>query len=392
MTTSGQKTPPNRRLFIGLGALGGLGCCTLAVSGALFFALRSNASSLATGSTYAWEVVEPQIAGGIGNLNCPAPTVCYTSSNEAVLKTEDAGTSWTAYTPLVTEGRLVPGNIFCATELNCFASMQTMGYELALYATADGAQTWAVIPDSSDVYIHAADCSQPTICYALVGSSLSGEASRLAAIEFNGADATWRPVVELPPAVIVWDIACPTADTCIVVGEMSRNNPAQPPAILLVPLNGDAATSIALDPNLTTTGLTAIDCPTVTTCYAVGDYHNALFNNYTLVLKTTDGGQSWVQQSFDAGVDLNDVDCPTEQVCVTVGSRGNVAFDGGLNTKIVMTTDGGQTWQVVVDSTADEWKSKLAGILSDVECPSDAACIATGHQGTALKMTGGADK
>lgn len=71
-----------------------------------------------------------------------------------------------------------------------------------------------------------------------------------------------------------------------------------------------------------------IDCPSTNVCYVAGDAGT--------ILKTTDGGQTWVSKTngLDVTEYYNSIDCIDENTCFT--AHGN----GGL----YKTTDGGDTW------------------------------------------------
>ncbi len=77
------------------------------------------------------------------------------------------------------------------------------------------------------------------------------------------------------------------------------------------------------------------------------------------ILKTTDGGQTWLPSNAD----MIGVACPSATACVEVG-------DGG---RIRTTTDGGATWT--------DAASKVSTTLTQVQCPSASVCYAAGDRG-----------
>jgi photosystem II stability/assembly factor-like uncharacterized protein len=109
-------------------------------------------------------------------------------------------------------------------------------------------------------------------------------------------------------------------------------------------------------------GMYGISALSQTTAWAVG-YAGFIWN-------TTDGG-SWVQQTSNTGVPLNDVAALSPNVAWAVG-------DGGT---ILKTTDGGTTWVAQTSGTVENLR-QLSAVNSSV-------AWAVGTTGTILKTTDG---
>ena len=79
-------------------------------------------------------------------------------------------------------------------------------------------------------------------------------------------------------------------------------------------------------------GMTAIDCPSTTTCYALGE----TTSQSSVLVVTTDSGSIWSTESLPSGASRG-LQCPSTTTCYGYGSSGS----GGA---IVSTTNGGMTW------------------------------------------------
>jgi hypothetical protein len=122
----------------------------------------------------------------------------------------------------------------------------------------------------------------------------------------------------------------------------------------------------------------AISCPTVTTCYAVG---NSDSSPAVSVAVSTDGGQTWNSATgAPTGALVNSIDCVSEEMCYVAYGRGGA--DG-----IAYTSNGGSTWVGGYEAGSG------AGIY-DVTCPpSGSPCVAVGgmnneNGGQATVLTG----
>jgi len=79
----------------------------------------------------------------------------------------------------------------------------------------------------------------------------------------------------------------------------------------------------------TTASLTSISCPAKDTCFIVGSYYTS--GSYSIILKTTNGGNSW-QTIYNGAGSLNNIDFVNTNVGYVVGSQ------------TLKTTDGGNSW------------------------------------------------
>jgi photosystem II stability/assembly factor-like uncharacterized protein len=122
-------------------------------------------------------------------------------------------------------------------------------------------------------------------------------------------------------------------------------------------------------------GLTDVSCR-ATRCLAVGYSDSPLWGepygrpSTAAAFVSGDGGTNWSAVALPAGVaDLNGIDCPSPSTCIAVGQAASPA---GVPTGVVLVTDdGGMTWT----------KSALpTGTvpLASVSCSSPLICVAVG--------------
>jgi hypothetical protein len=116
--------------------------------------------------------------------------------------------------------------------------------------------------------------------------------------------------------------------------------------------------------------LTAVDCPTQTSCFAVGStVGGAGVPNGAAVIATTDGGGSWKPEVIPpAAGHLSDISCSDQRDCVAVGQATLSSNGQGV---IITTVDGGRSWQS---------RPLPPGFLdiTAVLCRSDHRCTAVG--------------
>jgi photosystem II stability/assembly factor-like uncharacterized protein len=93
--------------------------------------------------------------------------------------------------------------------------------------------------------------------------------------------------------------------------------------------------------NLPSSGapISAIDCPSTTTCYATGYAYTDNDEYYGDVVATTDGGGSWVIQAVSTSYALDGV------ACVSVTSCHVIGYDISGSGLMLSTTNGGGTWK-----------------------------------------------
>ena len=145
--------------------------------------------------------------------------------------------------------------------------------------------------------------------------------------------------------------------------------------------------------------LFGISCPSATVCYAVGLAGP--------ILKTTDGGATWTQQTTQSGMFA--ISCADATHCVAVGYSGQVlsttdgagwspttisnvaallgvscasatnCFAVGTAGSIFATTNGGATWSPQTSTTPN--------YLYAISCPSTTTCYAVGESGTIVGTT-----
>jgi hypothetical protein len=136
-------------------------------------------------------------------------------------------------------------------------------------------------------------------------------------------------------------------------------------------------------------GLAAVDCPSLFRCYATGlarlppKQQTQLTNDIAVVLESVDGGRVWRRVGAAPGlVYLNAISCPTIATCFAVGDT--VAGEDGSSDAVVVTTDAGARWH------EEAVPAEQSGILlSDISCPSVSNCWVGGGSGLLATTDGG---
>lgn len=145
--------------------------------------------------------------------------------------------------------------------------------EGAIALSADGGQTWSLasVPNGVGV-LRSAACVTPTDC--LAAGSTSTTVSDVVPAQgqlVSSADGghTWQPSATSPPVQDVFALECPSELVCAMVGTQWQGNPAVGTGAVAQSSNAGTTfrpSSAAYVP-LT---LTALSCPSATTCIAAG--------------------------------------------------------------------------------------------------------------------------
>jgi photosystem II stability/assembly factor-like uncharacterized protein len=145
--------------------------------------------------------------------------------------------------------------------------------EGAVALSGDGGQTWSLasVPNGIGV-LHSATCSTSTSCLAAGSTSSSVNnvvPAKGALLDSTNGGHTWQPVTGSVPVADVFDIECPTATVCAMVGTVWKGTPAVGTGG--VAQSGDAGATFHLSSTAyVPLTLTALSCPTATTCIAAG--------------------------------------------------------------------------------------------------------------------------
>ncbi len=227
---------------------------------------------------------------------------------------------------------------------DCYAidsnTLFIVDYEQALvYKTTDGGLTWTTkwvpYPDSVSNYYRFLGIDFPTPNVGYIGGVSNSTAIIL---KTTDQGENWNYVL-LGVSGGLYDIDFPQGnpDVGYAVGTQS---------IILKTTNGGANWVAQTNPGATYQILRAVHFPVnADTGYAVGGL-NTYDTLYPLILKTTDGGQNWIQQTSPILGGYHGVHFCNNNIGYACGS-----IEGyyGVNPKgvIIKTTNGGNNWQLI---------------------------------------------
>jgi len=183
--------------------------------------------------------------------------------------------------------------------------------------------------------LYTVSCSSPSVC--AVGGALEETGGYLVVDFTSDGGQEWRSGTLSPNETrgSVSGTSCVAAtSTCFAVGQAEGTDPPQ------VWETNEGAT-------WRTAGwqygggparlgiLRAVDCPTVSRCYAVGQASNGIS---AVVYSTANGGQKWQPTSLPSSAgELDSVSCPEPTLCAAVGTSRT-------GTAVVLTTADGELW------------------------------------------------
>ena len=217
-----------------------------------------------------------------------------------------------------------------------------------------GSWTKQTVPNDARI-LHAVSCSSPARCVAV------GQGVILSSKTGGGQWELHRP----PADTTLLGDTCTTASYCLAVGiQPDRSGPFA--GVILRSTDGGQSWKWAtVPPSAPEVG--AVACPTATRCIAVG----------ATVLTSDDGGATWQPRGVTGGVvDLESIACSTASHCVAVGPNPRGLSHATAPALAIETNDGGNTWQPETfpagTATADQ-----------VTCPSSTQCFVSGPAITA---------
>jgi photosystem II stability/assembly factor-like uncharacterized protein len=169
-------------------------------------------------------------------------------------------------------------------------------------------------------------------------------------------------------------VSCPTTLTCVAVGTAGTVTTTATGGMTWTPQTSGV-----------TDDLESVTCPSVTICYASTQSQSL---DSVSILKTTNGGVSWTAQTTPIAPNIGDyigeIACTSTTTCYAAAYSAYVGTGGGV---ILQTTNGGTTWNDVVDSITDG--SGNWAIMYGMSCPSTTVCYAVGNNGVIVTNASG---
>jgi photosystem II stability/assembly factor-like uncharacterized protein len=125
-----------------------------------------------------------------------------------------------------------------------------------------------------------------------------------------------------------------SATTCLAAGVSPDPTGPEVGELAVSTDGGNTWSSASLPP--ATYGLGSVTCPTTTLCIAVG----------AEILVSADGGQTWQIRTVVGGTEaLRSISCSSASQCVAIGPNPGGVQNADAAATAVITTDGGETWQ-----------------------------------------------
>ena len=350
-------------------------------------------------------------AGNLNDVDCPSDDSCQAVGHFSSLSAGNPVTplikSWNGTTWSVAASGPLPSDYVNSAGLNAVTCVEDDACQaVGSYVTTgannpqfpmvqawDGAQ-WTVTassqsslpPDFYTGWLADVACGSATSCQA-VGAYQATDNLTYLLIMTTHDGAAWTSTVPMPADYSgdgnLTSVTCASALSCQAVGYYASIRPGQPYVpVFLRTMDAGLTWSLPLttypaDAD-SSTAVSDVDCGSVTSCHAVGQYTDIHVVYRTLIY--TYDGTSWTPVVATDPVDLGTqatlyrIDCASATSCKAAGYYKD---DQGALRALVESWDGTQ-WSVTTLPSA------IAGrllLLTAVSCSSAISCVAVGSEG-----------
>ncbi len=383
--TPGQRhgsrwRPPSRRITISAAV------AVVAAVAALIVGIIQGPPTLSGSLTTAWSPARP-LPGSAHPARAPAGT-------------------WRLVSDLIARGwhentaGPEPGSLTCPTAATCYVegdnstSPSGPAEMNSFYVSANGAQTWSVLPVPDGVTF-----TSPLSCASATDCAAGGLYYQHQPVYLTTASGGHSWTVSPLPARVgqILSLDCVTATTCRGLASASGMTMSPGFAMLVSDMHfvitSDGGRHFAVVPFPSGESIQSVACPTAARCVAVGLHSNVDPRNgpdldHGVLLTSDDGGMTWQRHAWPNGYGpgvFPDVTCMDASHCAMIGfiERNGTVTDqlGGVTsgkdavqyTVIAFSSDGGATW------TASTLPPTIPyPMMEALACPTTRTCYAAG--------------
>lgn len=311
-----------------------------------------------------WQTQDITGVDALSKVVCTSDTRCLAIGQEGsyegtgrvvILASRDGGITWGK--PIMVPAMVTDGEDLYCGGTDCFAWGQQYAWGPdVLYESRDFGQTWSQVTLPKYMRtVSEIQCVSDSLCIVAGGDGLG-----MGVLE-TLRQGTWHAESFLI-AGEQFSISCPSAGHCISIG-LSDGSAATPSRTAVVSTR-DAGRSWRITVLPTSWSEGTLSCPSASVCEAGGGYPRT----GAVLLRSTDGGTSWLWQTVPAGVaTIQGMSCPNETHCEATGLSAK-------GRSMVIATTNGKTWREVPIP-----KGVSRYTLEGPECPSTRSCFAIGR-------------
>jgi hypothetical protein len=285
--------------------------------------------------------------------------------------------------------------VACGSATRCAAAGSyylTSGRVQALLLTGLGSSWTAVKPPvpagGSDATVDAVACASASFC-AAGGSYYNSHGEQGLLLTWSGkswtaATAAWPTKTFQNPDGVITDVTCPSAKVCVATGTYTDSEQNTQSALL----SGAGSSWTTAAPGAADLVVGPVACLSASRCVAAG-------SNDERSMLVTGSGKSWqaTDTPLPAGAtseqlsSLSSIACGPS-ACV---ADGDYVAQVGQNVERpgLLVTGSGTSWQAAQAPVPPNQKMSGGVSLSNVACPSAAACLVTGNYQLATGYEGG---
>ena len=266
------------------------------------------------------------------------------------------------------------GSVACATETTCFALGNTIEGGV-LFEQWNGADWSMVPPPETGVLLYDIACPSATSCF-VVGFGRVANKDTPTIEHWDGT--TWSVTAnpEIPASAALESIACASPTSCVAVGRAGQT---------LIEQWDGATWSVVANPHPAKARsgyFVGVACTSATNCFAVGTSYDGT-NTQPLIERWN--GTAWLIVANPGPTSttlpvLNSVACLGASSCFAIGSVQVYSAHSAI-TKALIEQWNGSKWSTVASPKVP---GATDSSLADVSCPTTTTCFAVGSSGATL--------
>jgi photosystem II stability/assembly factor-like uncharacterized protein len=246
--------------------------------------------------------------------------------------------------------------------------------------THDGGASWQQsLAPGDGTYFYGISC--PTADTCMVVGDVSNTNTNPSLYTTTDGGVSWTPLPMPGLDEVPVFLSCATTVECVTIGLM-QTSPAPTPVAYFTANGGQSWTTSALPSSYFPSGTSqsALDCFPDGHCVAAGtsNIQSSANQGTASMIYSDNGGATWASAAVPSVPGSGVVSCADDTHCVSIESDNNSNGYGVASGELV-TTDGGMTWTAMPATGLESPSASVPMSIDSISCPTDADCWVSAH-------------